>query len=574
MSDYIQQSFKGGMNLIADDTRIGRDQYVVGFNLRNRLDVLEPCFSSVEDVATPVGIKQELVTFGNFLILFVAGNAYYRYFSDTGWQQIAGFRMSATAPRYWTQEVPVALTNYLRVATVNTDTGLPNPRAPIIFNNISSATEGNFPGLLVQDNVNQPLFIFLNAAGYPEVRITQTYDQWDATVVDGVDKREYVPIGNTMAWVEDKLYIASQDGNYIYHSVSGRPLDFVINVKDDGDKGGDAYTTAYSVGVGGITCLREMSNAGLFVAASNANFNVTKNQNNIAPTIFGEFTFIRTFLFNATCLSDRVILDSLGDSRFIDLTGVRSFNAILQEQNEGRNSLFTLTIQNAFVQKIAGKLVTIVQSPSATAAILYDNYEFYAVETVFGPAIAVYDTLNKCWSSFDLQQTDGQRVKIFAKIELSIQRLYAITEDDRLFELYAGPSLDSPSFRPIAATSSMVVNPDNPIKGEIKLNEVRCVLNKVTQEATISAQPYTNNKIADNSQTKTIYEQEVVLTSPTDLADIGTVLANLLFSFPNCKQGWKTFCQLSWSSGSLVQFSYTFNDLTPMNPLNSQANVR
>lgn len=572
MSDFIQQSFRGGMNLLADDTRIQSDQYVVGFNLRNRLDTLEPCFSSVEDEAAPAGLKQELITFGNFVILFVAGYAYYRYFSDTGWQQISGFKMSSTAPRFWTQEVPVALTNYLRMA-VQTD-GTTNPRGGIIFNNISSATQGNFPGLLVQDNINQPLFIFLNSLGYPEVRITQTYDQWDMTVVDGVDKREYVPIGNTMAWVDDKLYIASQDGTYILHSVSGRPLDFVINVKEDGDKGGDAYTTAYSVGVGGISCLREMSNAGLFVAASNANFNVTKDKSNIAPTLFGEFTFIRTFLFNATCLSDRVILDSLGDTRFISLTGVRSFNAILQQENEGRNSLFTLNLQNAFVEKVAGKLVTIVQSPTATAAILYDNYEFYAVQTVFGPAIAVYDTLNQCWSSFDLLQTGRKLIKIFAKIELSIQRLYGVTEDDKLFELYAGPNVDTPSFRPVSATSSMVSGGDNPIKGEIKLNEVRCVLNKVTEEATVTAIPYSNNMVADSLQTKTVFETEVILTGATDLSDIGTKLANLLFSFPNCRQGWKTFCKLSWSSGALVQFSYSFTDLTPMNPLLSQSSAK
>ncbi len=574
MSDYIQQSFSGGMNLLSDDTRLQPNQYVVGFNTRNRLDILEPCFSSAEDFAVPLGIKQELVTFGNFLILFVAGSAYYRYFSDTGWRQIDGFQMSPTAARFWTQEVPVALTNYLRLATVNTTTMLPDPRDKIIFNNVSAATEGNFPGLLVQDNVNQPLFIFLDSVGTPTVRITQTFEEWDMTVTDGVDAREYVPIGNTMAWVEDKLYIASMDGNFIYHSVSGRPLDFVINVGADGDKGGDAFTTAYSVGVGGITSLRAMSNAGLFVAASNANFNVTKNQSNIAPTIFGEFTFTRTFLFNATCLSDRVILDSLGDTRFVDLTGVRSFNAILQQQNEGRNSLFTLTIQNAFVKKAFGRNVTIVQDPSTSAAILYDNYEFYAVQTVFGPAIAVYDTLNKCWSSFDLQQTNGKRVKIFAKIELSIQRLYAITEDDRLFELYAGPEMDTPSFRPISATSSMVIGGDNPIKGEIKLNEVRCVLNKIVKETTISALPYTNNLVADTKQTKPIYEPAVVLTKSTDLSDIGTTLSNMLFSFPNCKQGWKTFCELSWTSGSLVQISYTFTDLTPMNPLNSQASIR
>ncbi len=60
----------------------------------------------------------------------------------------------------------------------------------------------------------------------------------------------------------------------------------------------------------------------------------------------------------------------------------------------------------------------------------------------------------------------------------------------------------------------------------------------------------------------------------TNLSDIDTQLSNILFSFPNCRQGWKAFCQISWTSGVLTQFSYTFNDLTPMNPLISQGNTK
>jgi len=128
--------------------------------------------------------------------------------------------------------------------------------------------------------------------------------------------------------------------------VSGRPLDFMVNITDAGTAGGDAETTAYSVGVGGISCLRAMSDGSLFVAAGNANFSVSKNMTPNATTLFGEYTFIRKFLFNATCLNDRCILDSLGDTKFIDITGVRSFNAILQTQNEGRNTVFSRMVQS------------------------------------------------------------------------------------------------------------------------------------------------------------------------------------------------------------------------------------
>lgn len=575
MSDYVQQSFIGGMNLLAEDTRIASNQYRIGYNLRNRNDVLEPVLSSALDTAAPVGLKQELITFGEYIILFVAGKAYYRHHTATGWKQITGFSMSTTAPRLWTQEVPLATTNYLRsgiLQTGETDSSKIQPNAGIILGNIAAAFAGNLPGLVVQDNINQPKFIYLDSTGYPVCRVTQKIDQWSQGTGPSYtdDAREYVPIGNAMAWVDGILYIVSQDFTRIYRSVSGRPLDFMVAVDASGDAAGTADDTAYSVGVSGISCLREMSNSTLFVGASNANFMVSKNMTQNAPTIFGEYTFIRTFLFNATCLSDRVILDSIGDTRFIDLTGVRSFNAIRQEQNEGRNSAFTSTIQDAFNG--------IVQDAAYCAAILYDNYELYAVNTIFGPAIAVYDTINQCWSSFDVQQTGGKRVKMLAKIELSIQRLFAVTEDNQLYTLYIGPSYDVPKVRPISASSGLTKDERGygvDLKGEIKLTALRCVFNKITEDCTVVATPFVNNRLTSAAaQTKLIDYSAPVTTVTGELPDINTQLSNILFTFPNCGQGWKAFCQITWTDGVLTQFSYSFNDLTPANPLISQGNTR
>lgn len=588
MSEFKQESFIGGMNLLADDTRLPSNQYRIGFNVRNRYDVLQTVPIGVKDTAAPTGIKQELTTFGNFIVLFVAGYAYYRHYTATGWTQIPGFKMSIDAPRYWTCVIPLATTNYGRIAPPITDTtgapitGTSNAQQSIKLTPISdaaaSAFAGNDPGLLVQDNLNQPQFIYIDPnTGYPTVRTTQTYAQWyihyTTDLVIDVDRREYVPIGNTMAWVDGVLYITSQDFNFIYRSVSGRPLDFVVNVGTDGGPGGDATTTSYSVGVGGISCLRQMSTSGLFVSASNANFIVSKNTENNAPKLFGEYTFIRTFLFNATCLSDRVIFDTLGDTRFIDLTGVRSFNAIEQEQNEGRNSVFTNTIAKAFQN--------IVQDPRAAAGILYDNYELYGVNTIFGPAIAVYDTLSKCWSSFDLSQTGGSKIKIFAKIELTIQRLYAVTEDNELYTLYAGTTNALSSIRTPSACSNNVkdergYNIGN--KMELKLQEVRCIVNEVTENMSVSITPFINNRLTSSrEQTKeiTYNEPTIPYTGGLDLPDVDTQLFNLLFTFPNCGQGWKTFLVISWTSDAvLTQYSMQFSEFKPMNPLLSQGNTK
>jgi hypothetical protein len=642
VSEYNQASFLGGMDLQMDDTHLPTNKYRIGFNVRNRYDRLDAVFSSVEDKGIPKGVIQELVTFGNYLILFVSGNAYYKYYTSDNWVQIVGFAMSATAPRYWTCQVPISETNYYRLAATSpTYTGttvnltppptytaanvtFPDGRAQIAQNQVASAAQGNLPGLVVQDNINQPRFIFLDNNSLPTVRTVQTYAQWKIGFTDGTntivgyqtlnamsqaptgvavpdsgyDQREYVPIGNSMCFNNGVLYVTSQDFSQIYRSVSGRPLDFIINVKNTLTTtltvitsvvgtfwqlpGGDATTTAYSVGVGGITTLKSLSDGNIFVSASGANFAVEQNMTNIAPTIFGEFTFIRRFLFNATCLSDRCIFDTLGDTRFIDLLGVRSFNAVLQTQNEGRNTPFTSRIQPAF-----GTVTNpIIQDASNAAGILFNDFELYAVNTSYGPAIAVFDTTVKvdpelpgCWVGFDLNQTAGKKIKIFAKIELTITALYAVTEDNRLFRLYIGPTVDTAVVRTAGVTSGILyadqsIKMSNP-KREIKLQKTRVILNNITNDITCSMTPYVNNRqCALGKQTKDITYLPPVTPTTNSLyiaPDVDTMLYNGLFSTPAAEQGWKTFSFIEWTGGSLTQYSMELSEVTPKNPLNSQA---
>jgi hypothetical protein len=593
-SEYNQASFIGGMNLLLDDTHLPTNQYRIGFNVRNRFDRLDPIPSSQLDGNFPPGVVQEVITFGNYQIAFIQGFAYYKLYTDFIWHQIANFRMDENAPRYWTCAVPVATTNYLRIAaTVQNITGSVQPDAygGINLQSVSGAFAGNLPGLVVQDNINQPQFLFLGVGPdgvtlIPLCRTTQAFADWsisfsdvDNTIISvNGDKREYVPIGNFMAYIDGILYIASQDGNNIYRSVSGRPLDFVVNVKNTlatagppyvVTPGGDATTTSYSVGVGPITCLRPLSDGSLFVAAANACFRVSKNMSNIAPKIFGEWTFVRDFLFNSTVLSDRVIFDTDGDTRFISLNGVRSFNAIIQMQNEGRNSLFT--------KNVAPLFNGIIQNAQTSAGILYDNYELYAVNTIFGPAILVYDTVPGCWVGLDLAQTGGKLIKQFAKIELTTQALFAVTEDNKLYRLYSSPDgIDIASFRTAGICSSIFYGGENvklaDPRIEIKPNKVRIIQNLITKDCTISILPYVNNRIAGDLQIK--YVEYDAPTNPDhsilSLDDVDTMMRNHLFSLPDNRQGWKVFIVISWTNGSITQFSVEMLDQNPMNPLRSQ----
>lgn len=604
------------MNLQGDDTRIGTNQYRVGFNLRNRFDQLDEIPSSILDDKAPFGAKQELVTFGNYLILFAAGGAYYKLYTDSEWTKIPLFQMSAVAPRFWTKAIPVSTTNYLRIAAqsnavISYDASgnpvystAPNSRGPINVNTIAGAAQGNLPGLLVQDNVNQPWFIFIGQDGKPIARRTQRFQDWQITFTDETntvvrndskppeegtyvpvgDKREYVPIGNSMEYVDGVLYITSPDGQYIYQSVTGRPLDFVRNVVNTLAKantnppftqygGGDATTTSYSVGVGPINCLRAMADGSLFVAAANANFSVFKDRSNNAPQQFGEFTLDRKFLFNAVCLSDRVIFDSKGDTKFITLGGVRSFNSIAQSNNEGRNEPFTSTIQKAFNN--------IVQSPQYSAGILFNDYEFYAVQTIFGPAIAVYDTTINSWSSFDIAQTGGKRIKQLAKIELTSLALFAVTEDDSIYYLYSSSNKrDEASIRYKGMCSTIATNEQGIVELapqlEIKLMNARVIMNEITENSNCSIKPYVNNRLSKGTQEKTITYSNPTYSDNSIYAldDVNTMLCNLFFNFDGVEQGWKTSCVMNWNGGSITQFSAEMTNLTPQNPLNSQITTK
>ena len=616
MSEYSQYSFIGGMNLQVDDTRLTDSQYRCGINMRNRYDVPTVISDSQKDESLPAGIKQEMVTFGNYIIAFVNGSCYYRYYTDFNWTQLVSFSMSPTAPRYWTCAVPVTETNYLRIASNSTVTGattVSDAGGGIQLLTLEGAAAGNLPGLLVQDNTNQPVFIFIDNTGVVQSRVTQAYGDWRIGFTDGTniivgpnggtndpsyDLREYVPIGNCMCYSPDGiLYVVDPTFTYIFRSVSGRPLDFVVNVTNllvngattiDGMTsnwqlpGGPASTTAYTVGVGGISCIRNLNTGGIFVSASNANFAVTLNKTPGAQTLFGEYTFIRTFLFNATNLSDRTIIDSLGDTRFIDLVGIRSFNAIETLQNEGRNSVFSSGIQKALQKKVNGKLENIVQDAQYSAAILFDNYELYALNTALGNVIAVYDTINSCWSSFDTTQTGGKRIKAFAKIELTVQALYAITEDDQLYVLYSGTTNAIPYLRTNAVNYSVrsqytgqTVRLNDP-KAAIKLTSIRFTMTEIEEDCNFSATIFVDDRqsrIGTLTRNINYVPPSKPYTGPVQLPDTDSMLYNGMFSSLNCENGWDVFLILSWSAGSLIQYSLFMEDLTPMNPVKAQSNA-
>jgi hypothetical protein len=254
---------------------------------------------------------------------------------------------------------------------------------------------------------------------------------------------------------------------------------------------------------------------------------------------------------------------------FIDANGLRSFNAILALQNEGRNSIFSATVSGLFIGITNSTTITSSTGYGWASAITFDNYAIFSVNTVYGYVLVVYDTINNVYQSIDTAQIGNHAVKQFAAITISTLALYAITDDDRVVQLYISDKFDSPTVR-LGAVSAQ-----DP-KKELKVTNVRVIFSNIETDASYTCSLFVNNRLSQVAIAKLGYQ------APTDPyvgipigIDIDTQTNSIIFSFPNSAQGWKAFAVLSWTgTASLVTVSMTTEDLTPMQPLMTQAVVQ
>ena len=291
---------------------------------------------------------------------------------------------------------------------------------------------------------------------------------------------------------------------------------------------------------------------------------MTLNTTQDSPKLFGEYTFLREFLFTASCISDRgIVPDINGDTGFIDLTGLRSFNSILQTENEGRNTPFSKDVSSLFFG--------IIQSGNTVAAAKFDDYAFFAVNTVYGYVLIVYDTINNIYASVDIKQGDTDvGIKQLVNISTEQTALFGLTVDDKVVQLYKGPSTDEATVRFMSVCSQ------NP-KIELKQSMFRCVINEITQNSEVTLATFVNNRISGNPQTKeiTYVAPNPVYSQNPYFSDANTQINNLLFTQPNMGQGWKSWNVLSWTGGGKITNVLTVADaITPMNPLLTQSNTK
>ena len=561
-----------------DDTRLGEDEYKFAKNIRNRFGTLEG-IKNVNDISSDIGAFtsnppiQAIYSIGEFVFLFFNGGCKYRkpLNPDSTWVVMCPGGTMDRSAEIFVQAVPASTQNFLRKETSVAGASLEL--------DMETSVQKTVAAIIVQDGINQPKIIEISGGAATD-RLAKTYAEWS----DGTyTSREYIPIGKQMAFFNNKLFIVSPDGTEIYHSVSGRPMDFVVPITTAGNKInadetiGGAPATSYTVGYNTITALSVLNNEALFVSTAGGSYAVSLDY---TMTVFAEPMFQKQYLFTANSINQHSFVDLLGDFAFIDPEGLRSFNAVMQSKNEGRNSIFSL--------KVARLFKGVVQESKKCAAIVFDDYALFACNTIFGHGILVFDTLTKQFVSFD-QLTDDSNANIgpvinFAKIETNNKReLFAITHGTttssgepsyKCVKLYEGTNFATAYVETKAFCT-------NDTRVEQKPQELRLLFSKVQSASSVTATQRVNDETTPDtsagSQAKTLAAQATPITFPVTLATVWSgpkQIQNLLYNFQGGQQGWKVSYALKWTNGiNLSNIQLQTQDITPMNPMLSQAYV-
>jgi len=473
---YNQESFLGGLSSRFDRLRPDANSYPLLINGRVRDNRVEAIKKLVQDTSLPTGTYQNITAVGSILVVFISGAAFYRDTATTnGWRSVLGLTLD-TAADVDTVPIPASTINYKRSG----------PLDAVSFNNSAAARSPE--AILATDGTTQPCILYPVAGGTIAARPTQTYAQWTETP-DGT-LREYVPVGRFPVYAGRKLYMAikSSSGylNRIAQSVSGRPIDFVVAITNaTGDKDGDALTTATSAGFDELTGLYATSfNDGSFLACT------ARNTTGLTPdfsngSFFGEPYFINTPLFKVGALNNHSAADLNGDSAFITQTGILSYNATQQNKIESNSDPISSQVY---------KLLAPTQTFGA--AVNFNDYAMFSVNTVFGPAVVVYDTsiVNSAgpgrFVAIDMYSGVGQ-IKQFAKTTAATgERLWFITADNRLFEFGAASSRE---------TCRFYIGDWNTASGKVVQNFRRAqfVFSEVTADTVVQVTNYTDQQLIE-----------------------------------------------------------------------------
>ena len=460
----------GGINQLADITKLKQDEYWILINARVRKNAVEAVNLPL-DVTNNLSVNgniQDITAAGSLLVGFAGGQAFYKLTNGT-WQPIPSFTMGSTAPRVFTALIPSSTVNFTRAVTSSTGT--------LTLGGAVGATPS---ALVVMDGVRQPWIIFPDGSS----RVTGTYVSWSIAVP------EYVPIANFPMFYNGVLYAVAAETlspnaftkrNQIVRSVTGAPLNFVVAVTPTGNKtsaneaDGGALAMATNVDYNNVTCLAPMNanDGGFFVGTQNSSFLVYPDYNNL---IYAEPTFRNQSITSIGPLNPDSVVDVLGDVAFVHDTGIRSFNGITQFRFEGRNAPFSGPI-NSLIDGIT-------QTSAATGT--HDNYALFAVTTIYGNGILWYDMLLQKFVSLDIYPGIGTILKFASTLDNGTRDTYFMTATG-VYRLFGSEEKAT-----VTLYGSEVVPADD--YKSVKMQLLRLGFNAVAAGGTVEASLYVNGQ--------------------------------------------------------------------------------
>jgi len=345
-------------------------------NGRTRENVVAPIKAPRKLAGLPNGKRQGIYAFGEWVVTVVDGGFWY-YF-DGSWRHVGAVKMDPDVDVVYVEQVPISTNNF--------------PRQELFPGSSYQRTPS---GLVVCDGINQPWIVFADGTS----RRLRTYEQWNTA------NREYVPIGIMPRMIGDALYIIGKDSNgkytQILRSVSGRPLDFVINVTPTANKNGDAYTTSHAVGFADLTNIFPTPQQDVFLVTSQ--LVTTAVQLDRSIMLFGEPTLRNYMAFPIGMLDYFSYGESMGDIIFADSFGLNTFNLVQQTQERSNNQ--------PFFQQI----VSLV--PPRINKVRFASHNNYLLVSIKDTGVLVFDKVLNAWVSLDLIDVDG----------------FAVNAEDRLF---------------------------------------------------------------------------------------------------------------------------------------------
>lgn len=470
-----RKDFTGGINLRDGIDKLGETEYPLGMNIRIRTNNVSPIKKPRQLTGINAAMFQGICGIENYLIVAADGYFYLRDMSKTD-SQFSYFNDANNIPLTMDpmatvhfQPVPESLLNYSRVPQ---EANRANTAV-----NLVAVVAGSPACIVVQNGINQPLAFTLNGVG----RVTGNYASWSD------DSREYVPIGTFMYFNGNTLYLVSPDGKNLFRSVSGRPLDFVIVIDNDGAKKGDATESAYKFTFAAITGVGKLfGTSDFFAGTATEGYRIVINYDDL---FFGEPKHNRIGL-NTGMLSPYAIASIGADTVFVDAGGIKSFNAVAATASRAEVIPFSDKVQALFNG--------VVQTNPC--AISLRDYTYFAVNTIFGEGILVYDEQLGVFVSLDTQLTNIIR---FAVISNGIEQKLVVCTKSGVYiyddaDEYAEAAIYIGDFTPAL------------VSNEIAPFRLRVQLANVYSDGTITVDNYCDGKL-DKSYPLFVDSNDIVL---------------------------------------------------------------